>query len=72
MEEHPLSGLIETNHVLRTPLLSRVAARLRTMDLEVAPRPDVSLDVLKVPIGDGRQAIRARFHDSGARGMMRR
>ena len=35
------SGLIKTNHALRTALLRQLAARVRTMDLEVAPRTAV-------------------------------
>ena len=35
------SGLIKTNHALRTALLRRLAARVRTIDLEVAPRTAV-------------------------------
>ena len=35
------SGLIKTTHALRTALLRQLAARVRTMDLEVAPRTAV-------------------------------
>ena len=37
----PQSGLIKTNPALRTALLRQLAARVRTMDLEVAPRTAV-------------------------------